>query len=149
MALISSFEPGPVALDTAPLIYYIEEDPKRLPVITALFEASSTGRFHLVTSTISLLEVLVLPLRKERPDLADRYQEILVRSRQCTLIPLDPLVAQRAALLRAKYHLRTPDAIQAATAWVTQATAFVTTDRSLAKIREVPVVPLEEIVVPS
>lgn len=149
MALISSLEPGPVALDTAPLIYYIEENPERLPAITALFEASSAGRFHLVTSTISLLEVLVLPLQKGRMGLADRYQEILVRSRQCTLIPLDPLVAQRAAVLRAKYRLRTPDAIQVATAWVTRATAFVTTDRLLAKIREVPMVALEDIAVPS
>ncbi len=145
MALISSFEPGPVALDTAPFIYYIEEDPRHLPAIAALFEASSAGRFHLVTSSISLLEVLVLPLRKGHPELAERYREILVGSKQCTLIPVDPLVAQRAALLRAKYNLRTPDAIQVATAWVTQATAFVTTDLSLTKVQEVPVVILEKI----
>ena len=148
MALISGLEPGPVALDTAPLIYYMEEDPKRLPIIAALFEASSAGRFHLVTSSISLLEVLVLPLQKGYAGLADRYREILVRSRQCTLIPVDSLVAQRAAMLRAKYGLRTPDAIHAATAWVTQATAFVTTDRSLAKVQEIPVVILENIIVP-
>ena len=147
MALISSFEPGPVALDTAPLIYYIEEDPKFLPAITALFEASSAGRFHLVTSSISLLEVLVLPLRKGHPELAQRYQEILVGNEQCSLIPVDSLVAQRAAALRAKYNLRTPDAIQVATAWVAQATAFVTTDRALTKIREVPIVALENIVI--
>jgi len=146
VALISSFGPGPVALDTAPLIYYIEADPKHLPVLAALFEASSAGRFHLVTSSISLLEVLVLPLRKGRSDLADRYREILVGSRQCTLIPVDSLVAERAAMLRAKYRLQTPDAIQVATAWVTQATAFVTADRILTKIHEVPVISLESLI---
>ena len=54
----------------------------------------------------------------------------------------------RGADLRAKYNLRTPDAIQVATAWVAQATAFVTTDRALTKIREVPIVALENIVLP-
>jgi len=145
VALISGLGPGPVALDTAPLIYYIEAHPEHLPALTALFEAAAAGRFHLVTSSISLLEVLVLPYRKGRSDLADRYQEILVGNRQCTLIPVDALVAQRAALLRAKYRLQTPDAIQAATAWVTQATAFVTSDRLLTRVREVPVVPLDRL----
>ena len=149
MALISGLEPGPVALDTAPLIYYIEEDAALLPAIAALFEASAAGQFPLVTSTISLLEVLVLPFRRGRPDLADRYREILVKNRQCTLIPVDSLVAERAATLRAKYRLRTPDAIQVATAWTAQATAFVTTDHSLEKIQEIPVILLEKIVVPS
>ena len=146
MALISGLGSGPVALDTAPLIYYIEADPERLPVLTALFEASAAGRFHLVTSSISLLEVLVLPLRKGRSDLADRYREILTGNRQCALMPVDSLIAERAALLRAKYRLQTPAAIQIATAWVAQATAFVTADRLLARVREVPVVSLDRLV---
>ena len=42
-------------------------------------------------------------------------------------------------MLRAKYSLKTPDSIHLATAIMTKATAFLTGDKALARVVEVPV----------
>jgi predicted nucleic acid-binding protein len=56
-------------------------------------------------------------------------------------------VARRAAQLRARYRLRPADALQVATALVHGATAFVTNDRSLTRLRPaLDVVLLDEFV---
>lgn len=48
-------------------------------------------------------------------------------------------IARRAAGLRARYGVRTADAIHLATALVAGASAFVTTDRRLARVKEIEV----------
>jgi hypothetical protein len=51
-----------VELDTAPLIYYIEENPVYLPLIAPFFHALASGELQGVTPTITLVEVLTQPL---------------------------------------------------------------------------------------
>jgi hypothetical protein len=51
-----------VGLDTAPLIYFIEENPTYLQLTDAFFEAMFRGEFKVVTSVVALTEVLVYPL---------------------------------------------------------------------------------------
>jgi predicted nucleic acid-binding protein len=58
---------------------------------------------------------------------------------------VDASVAQQAMALRAQYYpLRVPDALQLAAALESGATAFVTNDHRLAKIRELQVMMLDE-----
>jgi predicted nucleic acid-binding protein len=52
---------------------------------------------------------------------------------------VDRAIGEGAARLRARYGLRTPDAIHLATAVAARAEAFVTTDRRLARVRELEV----------
>lgn len=52
-----------VGLDTAPLIYFIEENPLYLPLVRPFFEAIDRGEFRLVTSVLTLTEVLIHPMR--------------------------------------------------------------------------------------
>jgi predicted nucleic acid-binding protein len=51
--------------------------------------------------------------------------------------------AERAAELRARYHLRTPDALQVATALLSDCQAFLTNDKDLSRIIEIQVLVLE------
>jgi predicted nucleic acid-binding protein len=123
-----------VGLDTSPLIYYIEEHPAFLPKIKPFFEAAARGDFRIVTSFITLVEVLVHPLREGRPELAEEYRNILLQSAELTAIPLDEGIAEEAANLRARHNLRTPDAIQLATAIRSGASSFLTNDANLAAV---------------
>ena len=50
-----------IGLDTAPLIYFMEEHPFYLEFVHPFFQALDRGDFIVVTSTITLLEVLVYP----------------------------------------------------------------------------------------
>ena len=61
---------------------------------------------------ITLTEVLTQPKQKGNMTLEQEYRDLLLHSRNFTLIPIDSAVAERAADLRARYRFRTPDALQ-------------------------------------
>ena len=59
-----------VGLNTAPLIYFVEENSTYLSLVDAFFATFDQGDFQIVTSTVTLLEVLVQPLRTGNASLA-------------------------------------------------------------------------------
>src|SRR5256885_3671842 len=64
MGLMADLVRGPVGVDTAVFIYFIAEHTQFLPLVEPLFREVNEGRSkELVTSTLTLLEVLVVPYR--------------------------------------------------------------------------------------
>lgn len=135
MGLIADLGPGAVGVDTVVYIYFIEEDPRFLPVIVPLFTEADQGKRELVTSALTLLEVLVVPYRVGNRLLADRYEALLTRSRGIRLVDVTRDQLRAAAQLRAATRVKTPDALQLVAAIVAGCATFVTNDRRL------PVVP--------
>jgi predicted nucleic acid-binding protein len=142
MGLIDDLGPGKVGVDTAIFIYFIEAAPAWLPVILPLFQAADTGQRELVTSAVTLLEVLVVPYRAGNEALAARYEALLTRSRGVQLIDLTRVQLRRAAQLRALTGVRTPDALQLTAARDAGCTAFVTNDRRLPAVPGLRIVQL-------
>src|SRR5262249_47330181 len=134
-----------VGLDTAPLIYFIEENPIYLPLVRAFFEAADQGEFHIVTSVLTLTEVLVHPLRQGDKNLADQYRQILLHARHITTLPISNEIAEAAADLRSQHGLRTPDAIQLASATDAGATSFLTNDTHLPTLAKMNVLVLNQL----
>lgn len=146
MGLMEDVGRGPIGLDTAIFIYYIEEHPRYLPLLEPLFQAIAVGRLRAVTSAVTLLETLVVPYRRGESSLARRYEDLLTRSRGLLLVDLERPLLRATAQLRAVSGLRTPDALQL-TAAVTQAcTAFVTNDRDFPGFGGLNVLLLEDYV---
>jgi predicted nucleic acid-binding protein len=110
MGLIEALVSGPVALDTVIFIYFIEEHPFYLPLVEPVFQAIDTGQIPATTSTLTLLETLVVPYRNGDIRLAERYEAILTSSRGLVLVELTKPIMQTAARLRANTNIRTPDA---------------------------------------
>ena len=131
MGLIDDLPAGRIAVDTAPFIYLIEQHERFGPIVMPLFEAAETGARSLVVSALTLLEVLVVPYRSGDLALAERYEQVLTRSRGLEMVELDRAVLRAAAQLRAIHGLRTPDAIQMAVALSRRCSVFVTNDRRL------------------
>ena len=96
------------------------------------------------TSIITRLEILVKPIEEGDDILADEYKLILENFPHLEVAPVDAGIADLASSLRAKYKLRTPDAIQLATSIAKGAQAFVTNDESLKKVKEIEVVVMRE-----
>ena len=140
---IDSLQGTVVGLDTAPLIYFVEEHPIWLAVVRPFFEALDQGQFQAVTSTVTLTEVLVRPLRQSEVILAERYREILLRARNLATIPVSAAIAEQAAAIPAQYRLRTPDSIQIATAMYGNATSFLTNDQKLSALKTLRIITLE------
>ena len=133
-----------IFIDTAPLIYYIEEHKDYVEYLNLLFENPHDNSNIISTSVITLLEVLVLPYRKNDSSLANKYKNILENSNDIQLYSVTAEISKYAAALRAKYNLRTPDSIQFATAIITQAKIFITNDISLKRDSEIEVLILDE-----
>ena len=131
-----------IGLDTAPLIYLIEERPICLPALQAFFGALSRGEFTVVTSALTLTEVLVHPFRQKNYGLAEEYRRILLHASHIETLPVSGAIAEEAA----RHNFRTPDAIQLATAIVSGASAFLTNDARLAELRTPKVLVLNNLV---
>ncbi len=126
---------GPVGIDTAIFIYYIEEHPAYFAPVSTLFTALEKNLCQGVTSALTLLETLVVPYRAGDTALAERYEILLSRSRGLELVDLDRALLRAAARLRATYTLKTPDSIQLAAALSKACTTFLTHDRPISKVQ--------------
>jgi predicted nucleic acid-binding protein len=98
-----------------------------------------------VASTVALLEVLIVPLRNGDAETAQAYRNILLNNDAMTLMLVSPEVAERAAKLRARYTVRTPDALHLATALHAGATHFITNDTRLPALAELQVITLDSL----
>lgn len=134
MGLTQALGPGPTALDTPAFIYFIQEHPEFLPLIRPIFEEAERGAREIITSALTLLEVLVVPYRAGDLPLAERYEILLTRSRNVRLVELSRSRLRTAAQLRGLHRVRTPDSLQLATALSCRCTDFVTNDRRLPSI---------------
>ncbi len=136
---------GPVYVDTNIVIYAVEQIEPYQAVAAPLWDALSAGQQVVVTSQLTLLEVLVKPLRQGDQALADLYRQILLGTTGLTCQAVDLSLLVSAARLRADYNLRTPDAIHAASALASTCTLFVTNDPSFRRVPTLNVVVLREV----
>jgi predicted nucleic acid-binding protein len=146
VGLIADLGQGAVAIDTSVLIYFIEEHPRFLPLLLPLFEEVDQGKKELVTSAVTLLEVLVVPYRAGDAQLAERYELLLTRSRGIRMVDITREQLRAAAQLRAVTGVKTPDALQLACAVGTGCKAFLTNDRELPPIPGLRVIQLSSYV---
>jgi predicted nucleic acid-binding protein len=134
-----------LGLDTAPIIYFVEQNPAYVNTVRALFNRIDSGTMESFTSVITLTEVLTVPIRDGDIATENIYRTRLLYSRNLTTLAVLPVIAERAAALRANYRLRTPDALQIATALHAQCEAFLTNDRGLLRVTDLAVLILEDL----
>ena len=134
-----------VGLDTSPFIYFVERNPLYVDIMREVFKRLTNGDFRARSSVITLTEVLVQPLRQNNQTLADEYRNLLYNGINFKLLPLNSSIAETAAQLRARYNLRTPDALQIATALENGCDAFLCNDKNLKRVTELKILILDEI----
>jgi predicted nucleic acid-binding protein len=118
-------------IDTAPVIYVLEDHPKLAARFRPMFEAQGNGRLRFAVSTVTVAEVLTGPLRAGNEVLARRYHATF---EGWQVVALDLAIAESAARLRASLGLRLADAVQAASALAINAAALVTHDHDFARV---------------
>jgi len=92
-----------------------------------------------------MLEVLVQPHRDSDEERIDTFYALLSTYPHLVWIDTNLEIADRAAQLRAKFNLRTPDAIQAATAIVSSSTGFISNDRVFRRVPDLDVIILDDL----
>lgn len=134
-----------VGLDTAPLIFFIERRQPYVDLLRPFFQSVDRGDILVVTSTVTLLEVLVHPIRHGDESLAYEYNDILLSAPHIFTVSVTPATAQIAAELRANHSLKTPDAIHLATAINHHAEAFITNDRDFSEFDKLKIIKLRDL----
>ena len=98
-----------------------------------------------VTSVITLSEVLVMPYRAGKLQLAEQYMEILTMSENIEIFDINIEIAKESAKIRADYSIKTPDAIQLATAKYSVVDYFLTNDFPLKSFKDLNVIKLADL----
>jgi predicted nucleic acid-binding protein len=134
-----------IALDTSIFIYHLQPNPKYLAYTDLIFSWLERPDSGAITSTITMTELLVLPYREGDEQLANDFYGLLSTYPNLEWIAPNLEIAELAARIRALHRLRTPDALQAATAIDSQATGLITNDAVFERVEEFQTLVLDEL----
>jgi len=115
--------------DTNLFIYLFEDCRELSAKVQALRKRMLERGDQLLTSTLTLGELLVKPMENGALELCQRYEQALCKS--AVLIPFDAKAAVQYARLRCDRGIRPPDAIQLACASASRVDLFITNDERL------------------
>jgi len=115
--------------DSNLFIYLLEDHPEFAQAVADLRRKMLERGDQLLTSALTLGEVLVKPLALDDLDLSRTYEQMLGRA--AVVLPFDGKAARRYAAIRKDRSVKAPDAIQLACASEAGADLFVTNDRRL------------------
>ena len=133
-----------IGLDTAPFIYFIEDVVPYADLVDPVFRLMEGHAVRAVTSTVTVAEILTKPFIDKNFSLADEIKFMLNAFSSLSIVSIDERLAEAAALLRGRYTIRLPDALQVAAAIQGEATLFLTNDKTVKKVDAVQVVILSE-----
>lgn len=131
-----------IYVDTNALIQLVEGGHEGLS--TLLAGDQSSGR-RLVTSELTLAEVLVGPMQSGTTRLADIYEELLAGSALIETIAVDRPILRKSAEIRATLGGKLPDAIHVATAVLSDCSVVLSSDRRLRVPQSLRRIAIEEI----
>ena len=122
-------------LDACALIYRFEGDGAFRQATTTLLAQLSeqnAGTVAIAVSRLSVLECRVKPIREGDSGLLQQYDAFFSA---CHIVEMNAAVVEQATALRVRHGLKTPDALQAASAMALPApVCFVTGDQAFSKV---------------
>lgn len=119
--------------DTNLFIYLFEGEGSILKQVTALRESMLARGDQLITSALTVGEILVKPVEQRDDDIARKYVEAIEAT--ALILPFDAKCTTIYAGLRCDRSLKPPDAIQLACAAEFGVDLFITNDAKLYKKR--------------
>lgn len=131
-----------IGLDSNIFSYHFHKHPIFGPLAKEIFDALSINKLRAVTSIITLTEILSVKVVGSRvKQLEIQFSE----TPNLTTLDVNHEIASEAAKIRREYGLRLPDAIQLATAVVTNQQAFISNDDKLKRVKEIKVIILDDL----
>ena len=135
-----------IGLDTSVFIYQLEDNSHYVGLTDCVFSWLERPHVMAITSTMTMTELLVQPYRDD-PDerRVDEIYSLLSTYPNIEWIGPDLQIADAAARLHARHRLRTPAALQAATAARAGATGFLTNDPAFERVESFDTLILDEL----
>ncbi len=133
-----------VGIDAMCFIYQFEAHPEFGPLSDYLFCLLEERKLSGFTSIISLAEILSFNKLQQNRLAWEEEKQKFYQTPNLRIENVDGKICEAAALIRGKYGLYLPDAIQIATAIFSQADAFITNDERIKKVKELPIILLKD-----
>src|SRR5258706_4956097 len=135
----------PVFLDTAPLIYLVENDVRYSQDVADCLAKEFAQENSIMTSVLTVSEFNVKPIRENDAELLEDFQNAL-NGLHTQIFDITLKIGKTAAELRAKYKsLKTVDALQIGCAINYGCKRFITNDHRLKGINEIQIILVEEL----
>lgn len=135
-----------IFIDTAPVIYFVEENPDFVDVVQVVIDKLIAGEIEAVISPVTLAECMVQPIQRKDIKLQEDFVDFLLAGEPIFMVDTDTEIGYQAAYLRAKYNLKIPDALQVATAIRSGCEALLTNDDQFQRVSELRVLMVEDFV---
>jgi predicted nucleic acid-binding protein len=132
-------------IDTAPIVYFVEQHPQYVQRVTPIFQALDVGTIQAVTSPITLAEALVHPYRQGQVQMQQTFINAIVSGNHTRFVLIDAAHSRQAAQFRSRYNLSLTDAFQIAVAQAAGCDAFLTNDYGLRRVQELHMVIVDEL----
>ena len=134
-----------VFVDTAPIIYYLENSALYMDTIKKFFTKCIEENIQIVTSAITIEEYLVFPYSSGKMDFADNFKRF-IEYMNIEVVDIDSKIAEQGAKIRGQYkNFKAMDALQIATAIVSGCDMFFTNDKQLRQEKELPCMTMEDL----
>ncbi len=134
-----------VIVDTAPIIYYLENNPLYSEVIKRFFTTCIEQNIQVVTSAITVEESLVYPDLSGQMDFADNFNRFLDYM-NVKIIDINADIAEQASKLRGQYKgFKAMDALQLSSAIASGCDIFFTNDKQLRQEKEIPCMTMQDL----
>lgn len=134
-----------VFVDTAPIIYYLENSSLYMDSIKKFFTKCIEENIQIVTSSITVEEYLVFPYSSGKMEFADNFKRF-IQYMNIEVVDIDSNIAEHGAKIRGRYkNFKAMDALQIASAIVSGCDMFFTNDKQLRQEKELPCMTMEDL----
>lgn len=134
-----------VFVDTAPIIYYLENSALYMDSVKKFFEKCVKENIQVVTSAVTIEEYLVFPYSSGKMEFADNFKRF-IEYMNIMVVDIDSNIAEQRAKIRGKYkNFKAMDALQIATAIVSGCDMFFTNDKQLRQEKELPCMTMDDL----
>ncbi len=134
-----------VFVDTAPIIYYLENSPLYSEAIKRFFTTCIEKNIQVVTSAITVEEYLVYPYSSGQMDFVNNFKRFL-EYMNVEIIDINSDIAELASKLRGQYKgFKAMDALQISSAIATGCDMFFTNDKQLKQEKEISCMTMEDL----
>jgi predicted nucleic acid-binding protein len=135
-----------VYADTNVFIYHLEASPLYSPLTEVFFDLVEDGKVKALTSTLTILELNVKPYQANQSPRALTHIALLKNLPHLHIQDMTLEIADRAAQLRAKHNLKTPDAIHLASALKMGCDLLLGNDADLKKTKTMECLRLDDFI---
>lgn len=134
-----------VFIDTAPLIYFLEQNPQYHNKVKSFIEKCCEEEIKITTSVITIEEYCVYPYKNNSLQLIRKLDEF-IEDMGIELINIDVTIAKMASRIRGEHkEFKAMDSLQLASACLKECDLFLTNDKQLRQFTGIKCVMVDEL----